>query len=686
MKTKSTWLLFLCLSIGQMHTIFGQQLLYNSNGKHWISGALNPPKKFQSKHFESYWGVYFWEFPDGNYEIFNCQELPYSNYSLNKFQKIASAPMQSLKQRDGTTKLYLAPFYSADKAKLLTGKYINAQRPYEPDPPFGNSKLFNYPDIIEKRLSVQYSSKGEIVMGHDLRVAVRYRGKKGEGGHLLVLYGANSFTTASKRLLKVTDESTYFGERKLLNKEKSGFKVLPAYFKGSTQYDDNQYEVYTVKNMKEDIQSFFFTLSSSAIPLNASTGKKRLFFKVIWIPDGKNDYADEKQLWIKEAYDPNNIVAPRTAYINCRCSKNNILNYKVNFENKGNGFAYNVAVKLPINEGFDPQSFEIKSSSPKYDVILKQSKCDDCLLQTITRDTVRVDFKNIGLPGKQNWFHRKKSRGSLSFSIQKSNGYHPKSIMKGFISFSDAETVGTGAGKTRWRQRSFYVKSGYAFRSNQPSVPDSLGIDGYEWQPFNFSVGFQNAPIGSGLLWGLEVGTSQYRFFGDTANIISDFYNNSLFNIRYLDFKANAGYQLTPFFRITGGLGMSIPVVIKQYVTLNNNWNDTPSILEYGYLNKKEINTESVIVKYFNNNPGPVYPKDFGYQPRINLGLQFGVEFGIMHIASLGIENQIRYYPNFYPITEYIPGTLKKSVQLTNLNLCLRIKIPNLICMLRCGN
>jgi hypothetical protein len=217
-----------------------------------------------------------------------------------------------------------------------------------------------------------------------------------------------------------------------------------------------------------------------------------------------------------------------------------------------------------------------------------------------------------------------------------------------------------------------YLEPGYSFGLNKSAVPDQADTVGRKGlRPLSFALGFQNASLGCGLLWGWEAGISQQHFFQDTILPVTNenvtfpeamIKQSEVFNILYLDAKAIVGYQLNPFVRASGGLGFALPLKARMDVVSTLTSLQTPPVtsrntIRYGLLENRDKGA-FVFNQPLENRPSP------------GISAQWGFEAGAMNTISLGFEHQLRFFPNFYK---------KGCATLSNINVYVRFKLIPLV-------
>jgi hypothetical protein len=292
------------------------------------------------------------------------------------------------------------------------------------------------------------------------------------------------------------------------------------------------------------------------------------------------------------------------------------------------------------------------------------------LAKKVYPDSAVVTFYNIGLHPKK-IFNKKYSKGGFSFFVNSDGRFRPRSMINAKIDFLGGKTMVTKHAVTQWRDRSIYLEPGFNFGLNKSRVPDKIDTVGRKaLRNLNIAIGFQNAPLGRGLLWGWEVGVNRQHFFQDTTVVLPDLdpfpgailYQSEIFDILYADVKGIMGYQLNPLFRFSGGLGISVPLLARMdaaavLTSLQTDPVASRNTIRYGLLQNRD---EGVFIfnQPLENRPSPGF------------SAQWGLEAGAMNTVSVGFEHQLRFFPNFYK---------KGCATLSNINVYVRFKFLPLV-------
>jgi len=605
---------FVCL-LSNLRAQEPTTLNYNQGTGQFSLPNLKPPKSTaigDYKNKPGFWGIYFWDFGDGTYQIFDREKhtdeipIPAHKYAVSK---------------PYTVTLYLTPFYSFDKSKKLVC-LIPVPVKGKPD---------SEEDMEGKLVNIETSTSNRIIPGHDARVAVHYEAPADGAGTLLLFYGKNTgIKNRVQNPLKIYEEGLHYGELKyngivndFIKNNLRGDAAAAAMqlLTGSERYP--QVLAYNIPKMKKGEQRrLFVTMHSNEKLETTRTANINLYITALWVPADapfkRSAMLREMKFSLPPVHDPNNIIGPRRMYF--RKGQPKQMEYEVNFLNIGKGMVRDVTITIPA-KGFDPNSLKLIPG-------LMQPPCKECpaanfrdsvcYQKKVYPDSVVMTLYNIGLHPKKA-FSKKYSKGGFSFNVNSDGKFRPRSKTNVKIGFLGGETMITPKAVTQWRHRALYIEPGYAFGLNKQSTPDALDSTGSKaLRRLNIAVGFQNAPLGRGWLWGWEAGINRQHFFQDTTLILSGgqlnlneapMYQTEVFDIVYLDVKAIGGFQLNPFLRLTGGLGASLPLLARLDATASFNLNpyellSAQSTLRYGLLQNRD---EKVFIfnQPLENRPSP---------------------------------------------------------------------------------
>ena len=621
-----------------------------STGKYDLANVPALQKKGKARK-SPFWGIYFWEFGDGHYWIFTRKD------SLEKVIYPTYRPAKA----SALSRVYLTPFYSPDPPKFAEKATNTGGK--------GPATPMKY-DLDRKLVMVETNTGGRVLPGQPIRTVVSYQAPVHGDGYLLVLFNRKDegISTGFERLkLEPGSASRYYQETLLSGLPEGALKgeALSKFQRLRNMEQYQSLQSYRVTGMRKgDINHFFLTLLSDKRLENYRDKNLSLQLCALWIPDNvpfnERTMSTVYQFDIQSVHDPNRIrVSPRTAYFRRNYPKR--LQFKVDFLNKGDGEVEDVAVHVPMDAGFDIQTLQVEATDPKCRACPQENFRDSVCYrlqrfdQPTGKDSVVITFHNIGLGAKGGIFESKKHRkGSVTYSIKSNNQRSGRTTAQAKIAFLGAAPIVTGRTATQWRQKSLYAKPGFTFGLNRDAIPETDSLAAGNWHNrLSLAIGYQNAPIGTGLVYGLELATTRHRFYQDTTTLVAPdggflpnggyLFQSQSFDIRYLELKAIGGWQFEGLVRGSAGLGIAVPAFARlsgrAMASFEPTFKDpvytTRSSKQYGLFQDR-------------NDPVFLFNQPLENKPSPGLSWHFAVEAGLMNEVSLGLEWQTRFFPNFY--------------------------------------
>ncbi|MCB0598736.1 MAG: hypothetical protein H6557_07575 [Lewinellaceae bacterium] len=589
------------------------------------------------------WGIYLWEFGDGHYSF---EEEPEHRYAERGSYQV---------------RLHLTPFYA-------TNDPVSLQERIEAP---GKAKRTPIYDLGGKKALLESNSSDYIVPEQAFQLVTHYEAPTGfsgkQGGYLFVFYNKKKEINLSLlyNAFELTGERTHYQEESL--SENEVLPLIAGRLNGERQTAAlelaNQYKgklAYRVENMGPGEQRRLFLSLFASKHLKSQQDKNReLTVAMLWVPDSgnfrKEEYSAQHKMQILAVYDPNRIrVQPRIAHFRKGYPKT--LHYRVEFQNKEEGRVRDVTVNVPVDKSLNLASVRLGKMDPVLPACPQGYAGKDlsCIeispVRGLYRDTVRVTLRNAGLEGTKakGFFQSKKStKGFVEFDIETAEQKVGANRVRAYIVFDEVDPVETRNAKTQWRHRAAYFRPGFSMGATIKGFDsDASGLGGR----INLAFGVQDAPITTGTAYGVELGFSSFRFTREIASPIenlgtlpagSQLVSVEHARLNYLEARAWGGYQLNGWLRGYAGAGISVPASGKVEVqsSINNPDSDFMILQEagrsrFGLLQSKE--------------PLSVFDSESDLRNSMGLTWQFGVEAGLLDIFTLGLNQEIRFYPKFY--------------------------------------
>tara|TARA_R110002049_G_scaffold309170_2_gene517853 strand:+ start:1484 stop:3439 length:1956 start_codon:yes stop_codon:yes gene_type:complete len=191
----------------------------------------------------------------------------------------------------------------------------------------------------------------------------------------------------------------------------------------------------------------------------------------VYVPD--NNYGNHKikdmEMEIVTSHDPNK-MSSNGSIMNYRFVRFKRLNYKIKFQNNGEGPARTIRLETDIPEMLDMATLEIEDQYPECPICPKTPVTYSCLDTTFTKNQAIFTYKNIYIPGSEqkNVQEKDSTKGFVKYSIKFAKDFHKKKTKsRTAIIFDKNEPIITNYATTRFLPGiSIGVKSGYNYYPN----------------------------------------------------------------------------------------------------------------------------------------------------------------------------------------------------------------------------
>lgn len=191
------------------------------------------------------------------------------------------------------------------------------------------------------------------------------------------------------------------------------------------------------------------------------------------------------EIEIVGSHDPNGIFVSDNK-VNFRLIGSKKLNYKIQFQNNGEGPASKVEVKVEVPKGLKTGAMRVESWYPKCPICPKEPTTKGCLDTATVADGLVFTFRNIYLPGthQKDVDHRDSTKGFVRYSLGADKDM-PKLPFKSRarIVFDKNTPIYTNYTRTRFKiGLSPGIKAGYAFHPD--SIQNGYAFLGLSLSPF----------------------------------------------------------------------------------------------------------------------------------------------------------------------------------------------------------
>jgi len=443
---------------------------------------------------------YFWEFGDGSY---SKEKEPKKVY-----------------KKQGEYKINLA----------VTNNYDNGKPPKTRPKTVAITEITdsNTDNIasIETFEGYKIFNNREPVPEEEMVVVVSYQNLLDyvSNGKLYLFYNEKEFKNKNFDLLEYR---THNGEKEIVNKaiafaeESNDSKLYTASNYNSTKPsfflnpDDENLEQtlaesealfhnfnileFDTMNPKET-RNVFFTFKTTPEMIKDTSATVRM--RGVYIPDRNYKTHKKKtlEMEIVTSHDPNK-MSSNGLFMNYRLVRFKTLNFKIRFQNDGEGPARTIRLETDVPEMFDKKTLQIVDMYPKCPICPKNEMVNySCLDTIVKKDQLHFVFKNIYLPGstQKNVTEKDSTKGFVKYSMKFAEDFHKiKTKSRTAIIFDKNEPVITNYAVTRFLPGiSIGAKAGYNYfpdLENSKSYFVSATLSPFKSYRFYWQVEFQNS-------------------------------------------------------------------------------------------------------------------------------------------------------------------------------------------------
>ncbi|MEZ4774597.1 MAG: PKD domain-containing protein [Bacteroidia bacterium] len=511
-----------------------------------------PPLKPVGGTVQPKW-LYFWEFGDGHYSE---EESPIHIFS---------------RPGEYVVNVCLTPAYSLDRGKKFTQSVQISKSGTTPPEK-------SYPLLTPVSAIRLTSNNNELVMREEMQLVVHYLPPPGySSGKIVLAFNEKLSTRKSFRYLS---SRTYSGEKEIADiYADPSVKANPEYL----SYLESQAGEY------QSVVAYAYTSGSSAKPARLFVSLQvesphvgtEIGIRAFFIPDKgpirKAGTSFTKTMMILASHDPNRItVIPRT--IEYPVSVDTSILYRVFFQNKGEGNANGIRVRVNIDPALNPDSLEVLEATiasefcpPCADSLAERASCLEIEKQKGFVDFV---FKNVRLAGTKGaeTLRNQTTKGEIVYRIKPLAAEGTKApevpdvdafFTRAAIKFdTEDDTIYTNLIDIQVRQRTIGIKVGYNLGRNLSELIASAN----DLSNIFAAVTFADNPVHKGKAFESELAYSGYRFMRAKSQLyISEddpFRRDSIrtdlsINLYYLDVLAQSRFHFNDWVGIGFGGGFS---------------------------------------------------------------------------------------------------------------------------------
>ncbi|MEO8517088.1 MAG: PKD domain-containing protein [Flavobacterium sp.] len=437
---------------------------YNKNGNQ-VSFKPETPPLIQMAGAPKANYSYFWEMGDGNY---SKEASPKHTY-----------------KKTGDYKVNLT----------VTNNYDNGKPPKTRPKTVAINEVSdtNFSEIasLSDTLGYKIFNNRDPVPEEEMVVVVSYKNSLNymANGKLYLFYNDKEFKTNNFELIEFR---THFNEKEVME---DGFACADEWndsnqFLASTSNEANQRNVFLKK--EEDLErtllecksqfrsanilefygmnpgetrNVFFTFKTTPEMLKDTSATVKM--RGVYVPDRnyKNHKKRTLEMEIVTSHDPNK-MSSNGLFMNYRLVRLKKLNFKIRFQNDGEGPARTIRLESDIPDMFDKKTLEIVDSYPKCPICPKgEDVTYSCLDTIIKQNQIHFTFKNIYLPGsnQKNVTEKDSTKGFVKYTMKLAKDFHKETTRsKTSIFFDKNEPVITNYAVTRFKPGiSIGAKTGY---------------------------------------------------------------------------------------------------------------------------------------------------------------------------------------------------------------------------------
>jgi hypothetical protein len=249
-----------------------------------------------------------------------------------------------------------------------------------------------------------------------------------------------------------------------------------------------------------ETRNVFFTFKTTPEMIKDTSATVKM--RGVYVPD--RNYRNHKkrtlEMEIVTSHDPNK-MSSNGLFINYRLVRLKKLNFKIRFQNDGEGPARTIRLETDIPDMFDKKTLQIVDLYPKCPVCPKNEEVNySCLDTIIKQKQIHFTFKNIYLPGstQKNVMEKDSTKGFVKYTLKLAKDFHKQTTLsKTAIFFDKNEPVITNYAVTRFQPGfSIGAKTGYTLYpdlENSKSYFVGATISPYKSYRWYWQVEWQNS-------------------------------------------------------------------------------------------------------------------------------------------------------------------------------------------------
>ncbi|WP_300569815.1 PKD domain-containing protein [Flavobacterium sp.] len=214
-----------------------------------------------------------------------------------------------------------------------------------------------------------------------------------------------------------------------------------------------------------ETRNVFFTFKTTPEMIKDTSATVKM--RGVYVPDRnyKNYKKKTLEMEIVTSHDPNK-MSSNGLFMNYRLVRFKKLNFKIKFQNDGEGPARTIRLETDIPDMLDKKTLQIVDSYPKCPICPKgENVTYSCLDTIIKQKQIHFTFKNIYLPGstQKNVMEKDSTKGFVKYTMKLAKDFHKQTTRsRTSIFFDKNEPVITNYAVTRFLPGlSIGAKTGY---------------------------------------------------------------------------------------------------------------------------------------------------------------------------------------------------------------------------------
>jgi hypothetical protein len=291
--------------------------------------------------------------------------------------------------------------------------------------------------------------------------------------------------------------------------------------------------------------------------------------KGIYVPDRGADNHKSKtlEMEIVTSHDPNKMSVSDTR-LNYRFYKNKNIDFKIRFQNNGEGPAHSIKLQVAVPEAYDPNSLQVTDMYPVCPICPDKQSTISCLDTIFSNNQILFHFKNIYLPGsnQKEEVDYDSTKGFVKYTLRfRESIAKSKTQSRTAIIFDKNDPILTNRATTRFKPGlSIGAKAGYIYYPTLKNSKD--GFVGVTLSPFKSQHGYLQAELMVGIHTHSD---SLYR--ADTVSVDNGLVNlfdvsqrNKLTRVELYVVPVSYRYTVNSFIGVGAGVQFSVNLSEKK--------------------------------------------------------------------------------------------------------------------------